>query len=133
MYGIIPKDYNIYKKLKIINDKGDQNFDKEKQDKQKKIELEFMSKDERFINMVSNKAHQFIVNRDSNFYQIEQLIITFLCIVSSYFYAYMSLFFEDNLNFEIIIESIFLVDFILTFFVEVKPIINTDPPIRNFS
>lgn len=122
----------------MLNLEGDQNFDGVKEDSETTSssdnDIKYMSKDERFIKLIKHYSHKMIISKDNSFYQLEQFLMTFLCIISSYLYAYIACFqVQDHDNWEIIFESLFAADVLLTFFVEISPIVNTDPPIRNFT
>ena len=84
--------------------------------------------------MVQHYAHKMIIRKDNPFYQLEQFLLTFLCLISSYMYAYIACFQGDSHEkWEVVVESLFAADLVLTFFVEVSPIVNTDQPVRNFT
>ena len=95
----MPHDYRIYREIGLIDINGDQNFDKiNKKNSKDSSETEneelnkYLTSDEKFINMVQHYAHKMIIRKDNPFYQLEQFLLTFLCLISSYMYAYIACF-----------------------------------------
>ena len=63
-----------------------------------------------------------VINRNGTFYKFEQTIISLTALVSCYVYMYMACFGREAMGLQIyfVIESLFALDMLLTFFVEVQ-------------
>ena len=110
-----------------------------------------MSKSKRFLQNVKKKTEQkvktqiergfsdFIIISELNpLYHIFEVLITMLCLVSSYIYAYIAAFrLHQDMNqtaykLSYIFETMFLIDLILNFFVEYQPE-DSKYPVRDMS
>lgn len=110
-----------------------------------------MSKSKRFLQNVKKKTEQkvktqiergfsdFIIISELNpLYHIFEVLITMLCLVSSYIYAYIAAFrLHQDMNqtaykLSYIFETMFLIDLILNFFVEYQPE-DSKHPVRDMS
>ena len=78
-----------------------------------------MTAEERLEHLTQEILNKMIVARNSNFYKVEQAIISILCVFSSYFYMYCAAFGQEHYQqLYAAFEIIFSLDFILMFFVE---------------
>lgn len=110
-----------------------------------------MSKSKRFLQNVKKKTEQkvktqiergfsdFIIISELNpLYHLFEVLITMLCLVSSYIYAYIAAFrLHQDMNqtaykLSYIFETMFFIDLILNFFVEYQPE-DSKYPVRDMS
>lgn len=98
-----------------------------------------LSPDEAFDNMVALITDKIIISHKSTFYQIEQAFVCLLCVVFGYFYIFMACFGNEPVdenyiisNKQIVVETIFGLDMLLTFIVDFeRPFDDKRLPVRN--
>ena len=129
--GLAPKDYAVLKNLDLIDltNKVHEEMDDKQTISPRSTcfdgQSKKMSSDDIVMKWFDKIVKRSIVSHKSRLYQIQQLFILLLCVFSSYFYGLMAMFGETMLYEEIrnqywVCEGVFLMDILLTFFIDFK-------------
>ena len=81
---------------------------------------------------LKNCLNGLVVRQSSTAYQVWQFLISLCCLGSSYYYMYLAAFGAGSPLKQNLLELVFLLDVILSFFVEYIPESAAEPPVRDF-